>query len=96
MGLNGLGFTMYILNMLQIQENDGKVTSFLAAFYYFVRVFGYLENDEVQMNEYMNGENADLNLGILVAELIEHYGGGTLCTHTWLTQCSFSSKLSTY
>ena len=42
------------------------------AFYYFARVFGYLEN-EVSMNESMNDENADIDIGNLVAKLMEHY-----------------------
>ena len=54
-------------------EDDWKMTSFLMAFYYFTRVFGYLKNDEVSMNENMIGENADIDIGILVAERIEHY-----------------------
>ena len=57
--MNVLGMILYILNMLNLTEDDGKLISFLAAFYYFALIFGYLD-DEICINEPMNEENAEV------------------------------------
>ena len=43
--MNVLGMILYILNMLNLTEDDGKLISFLAAFYYFALIFGYLDDE---------------------------------------------------
>ena len=53
--MNVLGLIMYILNILNLTEDYMRLVSFLVAFYYFARVFGYLY-DEICMNEPMNEE----------------------------------------
>ena len=70
--MNVLGMIMYILNMLNLTEKDRKLTSFFTAFYYFAQVFGYLEN-EVSMNKPMHEKNAEVDIGNLNAELMQHY-----------------------
>ena len=56
-----------------IDGNDRKMTSFFAAFYNFVHVPGFLDDDNVSMNEGMNGEVADMQFAMLVAKLVEHF-----------------------
>ena len=71
MGLNALLIALYLLDVLQVEEDGKKMTSVLVATYYFLCVF-LLDDLESSMKE-ENEEIAEVQIGILIAVLAEHF-----------------------
>ena len=63
MGMNVIGVALYILYLLQVNEDNGKMTSFLVAMCYIMRMF-ILDDLDISMNGEMNDDIADVQFGI--------------------------------
>ena len=68
--MNIIGILLYISDILNVKDEDLKITSVLWRVYHPMKVYGFLD-EEALMNDIDNEDNDDVDIDQLVEELMQ-------------------------